>query len=372
GVRATKAFKVDQKGKKGPLKEISIKFVVSQDDCELEDSSSLYVYELSLAIVKLIFSEKDQSTKLNGTQVLIQVEQGPDNVIKHTVQSPRINPEATTLQSNQHLFRTWPFAKYEEYQVEKLPWINPGNKSITLSLQDIHPQDSMYFLVTLHKRVRDPYTYSQWNSGCPNSRGRLDYGCEIFVPFQVCIPHDGLTCDYLPNCAQTTIPNADENCSAVWSFQNALLLLIYTLAAISSSLIILGCVRACILRSACARSEEPATDRRPSGIMEYLSNSLPRRPRNAPPTYDDAVKNNEGFEPDERPPSYSQANSPSLLSMETANEVSPPRVSDSVRSEDPSLYPQDPPDYDEITSNSITLNRALENHYNETVPNSNP
>lgn len=72
-----------------------------------------------------------------------------------------------------------------------------------MSLIDLHPQDRIFFLATLHKRVREPYTYSQWNSGCPNSDGRLDFGCEIFVPFQVCIPHDGLTCDYLPNCAQT-------------------------------------------------------------------------------------------------------------------------------------------------------------------------
>lgn len=164
-----------------------------------------------------------------------------------------------------------------------------------------------------------------------------------------------------------SIPNADENCSAVWSFQHALLLLIYTLAAISSTLIIVGCVRACILRSSCAQSDETEPDRRrPSRILEYLSNSLPRRPRNAPPTYDDAVKN-EGFEPDESPPSYSQANSPNLLSLEAQNEASPPGVQDSSRSEDPSEYPRDPPRYEEI--HSTTLESAVEIHYTEAESN---
>lgn len=118
GVRATRAFKVDQNGQESPLTEKTLKFVVSENNCQQQDSSSSYLYELSLSIVKLIFSEKDQTSKLNDTQVLVQVEQGPNEVTNFTVNTPRINAEAAKLQPNQHLFRTWPFTKNEDYQWE--------------------------------------------------------------------------------------------------------------------------------------------------------------------------------------------------------------------------------------------------------------
>merc|ERR1719237_1618778 len=74
----------------------------------------------------------------------------------------------------------------------------------------------------------------------------------------------------------------------------------------------------CVIRSLRRRNNSVAAEasdngdgsapgrRRRVSFLDYVSSSLPRRrPANAPPTYDDAVKNdNEAFEWEEPPPEY--------------------------------------------------------------------
>ena len=106
-------------------------------------------------------------------------------------------------------------------------------------------------------------------------------------------------------------------------------LLIYTLTCLAALLLVLGCARSCYVRSDLYRRRHPPQDGQQqqqqqqqqhgrSSLVEYLSNSLPRRrPLNAPPTYEDATKNdNVAFEPDDNngagggssgPPTYDES-----------------------------------------------------------------
>ncbi len=63
-------------------------------------------------------------------------------------------------------------------------------------------QSSIYFSVTLHKRMRRPFTFSRWGNGCPNGDDG-DFGCGYRSGnHQLCIPAKVLTCNALPNCGQ--------------------------------------------------------------------------------------------------------------------------------------------------------------------------
>merc|ERR1711892_460952 len=111
----------------------------------------------------------------------------------------------------------------------------------------------------------------------------------------LCLNYD-LTCDGLPHCAKTTIPNPDENCGYHVGFREALQLLVYSLLTIFIVLFVAGCAKCC-LRGVCISRRN---GRRPSDILEILTAESSQRPDNSPPTYDDAMKYvNEAFEESE-------------------------------------------------------------------------
>merc|ERR1711892_730189 len=123
----------------------------------------------------------------------------------------------------------------------------------------------------------------------------------------LCLNYD-LTCDGLPHCAKTTIPNPDENCGYHVGFREALQLLVYSLLTIFIVLFVAGCAKCC-LRGVCLSRR---MGRRPSDILEILTAESSQRPDDSPPTYDDAMKYvNEAFEESESeteqepPPAYS-------------------------------------------------------------------
>jgi len=160
---------------------------------------------------------------------------------------------------------------------------DPSNKKVTITMEfnNLDRLENIFFIVTSY---RVSPTYADSSLSCNDGSGQGYWDCNTNQPAlqKVCIWY-GLTCNDLPNCASASLPNPDENCRTQIGFESALRLLLYTLALIFVVIIIAGIIR-CIVLQTC-RSVQTT-----QYVREYLRAGSIDRPLNAPPTYDDAMK----------------------------------------------------------------------------------
>lgn len=291
------------------LQDVNLTTRISEPECDSQSDSATFNDEISLMILK--YNWGSYSDGWMRGEVRVGVNDGSEEEW-FVVVKERLNPEAADVEEGQHLFNTW---MINTSPTSPLPWSpNCSKKSITVEMRNWQPDSEIYFVATIHRRLRDRNEAGV--SPCPYAE---EFGCvENVGEHQLCILTDPLTCNLLPNCAQNVIPNRDEDCSWGWSFDDALRAMVFTLAAVCTILLCIGCIRTCVIRSLRRRNGSAAAEasdngdgttsgrRRRASFLNYVSASLPRRrPANAPPTYDDAVKNdNEAFEWEEPPPEY--------------------------------------------------------------------
>jgi len=252
-------------------------------------------YKLGLSLLILSF---DTDNKTTSAEVFVESRDEPKS--QTFFKSDIELPDSTIQEEN--IIRSWKLFPEDD---------TDGYMKITVALKDLTPRSKIYFVATSYK---------------VSKRGSSQNKCQPFRPLKtpdwwncnvnekglplVCLNYD-LTCDNLPHCAHTEIPNPDENCDEGYGLKQALQLLIYTLITVVVVMFVAGCARCC-LRGAVRRQ----LMRRGSDFDEILSQSQrePVRPDNAPPTYDDAMKYvNDAFTVDESdeneeegsPPSYS-------------------------------------------------------------------
>merc|ERR1711962_1017679 len=268
--------------------QITLKFVGEFVDDE--------EYKLGLSLLILIFDTDNGTTFMNVTGVNDITES-----INYAFRSDIELPSSTIEEKN--IIRTW----------QDLPEVHYGSQELRVKINKVTPRTQIYLVATSYKVSRtvtgrdqcEPYrplkTPDWWNCNVN----------EKHLPL-ICVNYD-LTCDNIPHCAHTEIPNPDENCDQGYGLKQALQLLIYTLITVCVVMFVAGCARCCLRGTFHRRLM-----RRGSDFEEILSQSQrePVRPDNAPPTYDDAMKyvndaftadesdDNEGNE-EEDPPSYS-------------------------------------------------------------------
>jgi len=275
---SSQAYSYENRGEKG---NVSLSFDVSQFQ------SSNFKPGISLIILKNRFRNyvSDDESKIS----IFSVEDGqikPEGVITNSNQLPQGGFESDLI------FKTW--SKYKGHSADI---------GIQVELTNLQYLENVYFVVTSYRISKD---IGNKDTSCESEapEGTRWWDCNTGKPSYelVCLNWD-LTCNDLPNCADTSIPNPDEDCKHIFDFQDALELLLYTLAIILTIIIIAGVIKCIVNRSCGSRAVETS-----QFVREYLRAGSIDRPLNAPPTYDDAMKNvNEAFsyEGEETPPLYS-------------------------------------------------------------------
>jgi len=254
-------------------------------------------YKLGLSLLILIFDTD------NGTASMEVFTESRTDRKSQKFRSDIELPDSTIQEEN--IIRSWEIFPEDDLHSD-------GYMSIIMFLKNLTPRSKIYFVATSYKVSRKGSSQNQCQSFRPLQTPDW-WNCNVNergLPL-VCLNYD-LTCDNIPHCAHTEIPNPDENCDEGYGLKQALQLLIYTLITVVVVMFVAGCARCC-LRGAVRRQ----LMRRGSDFEEILSQSQrePVRPDNAPPTYEDAMKyvndaftvdeENESDAEQESPPSYS-------------------------------------------------------------------
>jgi len=201
-----------------------------------------------------------------------------------------------------------------------------------LRFKDWDTKNILYFTVTSYK-------IGLWSSDTSHCEGYSFHphwwNCNTNVEKSplICINY-GLTCDGLPSCAKTQVPNPDEDCDYHVGMQEALQLIVYCLMTVFIVLLTAGCAKCC-LRGLCPNRFRSwrRQSRRPSDMIDIITAESSRRPDGSPPTYDDAMKyvndafENSDTETAEPPPTYSPT-------LKEGEEICSPYTSSSHNNQD--------------------------------------
>ncbi|XP_023343884.1 uncharacterized protein LOC111713281 [Eurytemora carolleeae] len=250
---------------------------------------------LSLIVLKTTFKKRQVNdeddieiylSKNNEDDEEVE-EKRPDGKITKSHDFPK------TGYSNEHIFQTWPKG-YED-----------SNYTIKIKINNLKSLENIYFVVTAYRISKN---LDNTRSCEDNSRETEWFDCNrnnVENNQLLCIS-DELTCNSLPHCASTQLPNPDENCGYQFSFENALELLLYTLTVVFFLILVAGIVK-CMIVYFCRSGSVQSTQM----FREYLRNGSISRPLNSPPTYDDAMREvndafsyNESSEVEDDPPEY--------------------------------------------------------------------
>ncbi|XP_023348311.1 uncharacterized protein LOC111717030 isoform X2 [Eurytemora carolleeae] len=140
--------------------------------------------------IEIYLSKNNKSDKLKDNED--DEDNKPDGKITKSHDFPK------TGYSDEHVFQTWS-KSYED-----------SNYTIKIMINNLKSLENIYFVVTAYRISRN---LGNTRSCEDNSRENEWFDCNRsnVENLLLCIS-DELTCNTLPNCASTQLPNPDENC----------------------------------------------------------------------------------------------------------------------------------------------------------------